>query len=354
VPDRPDIARLRAGFPPALLCVAAATLCACATLYQPTERRVQDSGNLRAEATEVEGPLRTVTLALEAAGPQRIEAIRLGSEHEPPCSSDTRLVALDARTGEHIELPQELDGAAAVKVALAAEHVRAPALTLDVDAPVVLGGAADAPTGYQARCLRVRLTAREPQVLWRARGPVWSTGGTVRVDVPAPRALDAPGAGATAELRGLRPVGPVRLALGGSFGGAGCRGHCPSVHYTKTSDGDDGLVGVFWHLGAFLGLERRVPLGRYALDLGAGAGSTVAVMSVPKDYVGERWAILGGPFATLRFIFPERDRPTGFSPAVMGGRQGIELQARRTLTLAPAPHDAGWFFSLGWSYEGPL
>ena len=332
-------------------CVAVATLCGCATIYQPTEPRGQEAAGLRFAVTEVEGPLRQVTVSLETADQQRIAALRLGSARQPPCAGTATLDVADADTGQVVELPRELDGAALVKVGIPRSQTLSPTLTLDVEAPVVVGP--DQLESPQPRCLRLPLTAAGRE-LWRSPRPLWSMGASVRWEVPAGVGPSGVGMGPTFEMRGLRPVGPVRALGGVTFGAAGCRRDCPPVDLATSSDDDTTLVGIFGHMGLLFGLEHRLELGRWGIELAAGGKVSFDVLQVPKGYGGDRLAVLMGPFAALRVTFPDTHPVAGFSPAIAGMLHGVELGVARPWSAGRGPHGGGWVFSLGTSFEGTL
>jgi hypothetical protein len=343
----PTIARARL----TAACVAAATVGGCATAYEPTEARWQEAAGLRAAVTEVEGPLREVRVSLETAGPQRIEAMRLAPARQPPCASTADLAVVDAASGQVLELPQELDGAAEVKLQIPRKESLIPALMLDVWAPVVIGP--EHSPSPQARCLRLPLTALD-RALWRARRPRWSMGASARWEIPVGVGPGGVGMGPTFEMRGLRPVGPVRALIGVTFGAAGCRRDCPPVDFATSSDGENTLVGIFGHMGLVLGLEHRLVLGRWGLELAAGGRGSFQVLQVPAGYPGDRLAVLLGPFAALRLTFPDTHPVTGFSPPIIGMLHGIELGVGRPWSAGRGPHGGGWIFSLGTSFEGTL
>jgi hypothetical protein len=259
---------------------------------------------------------------------------------------------VDATSGETIELPQDLDGAARVRLAVPRSRTSISGLTLDVEAPVVVGADRDA-VPAQRRCLRLPLTASD-RVLWSAPSPIWSMGASARWELPVGGAPGGVGMGPTFEMRGLRPLGPVRALGGLTFGAAGCRGDCPAKDLTTTSDDETGLVGFFGHMGLLLGLEHRLALGRWGIEVAAGGSSSFAVLQVPRGYQGARLSVLVGPFAALRLTFPDTHPVPGFSPAVAGMLHGIELGVRRPISLGRGPGDGAWIFSLGTSFEGTL
>jgi hypothetical protein len=316
------------------------------------EPRWQEAAGLRATVTDVQGPLHQTRVSLETAGPQRIEAVRLGTTGQAPCASGERVGLVDASSGETIELPQELDGAARVKLAVPWRRTLIPGLTLDVEAPVVVeqdDGAAPA----QPRCLRLPLTASD-RVLWGAPSPIWSMGASARWELPVGGAPGGVGMGPTFEMRFLRPLGPLRALVGVTFGAAGCRGNCPAVDLTTDSEDETSLVGIFGHMGLLLGLEHRVAIGRWGIEVAAGGSSSFAVLQVPKGYQGARLSVQVGPFAALRLTFPDTHPVAGFSPSVTGMLHGIELGVRRPISIGRGPGDGAWIFSLGTSFEGTL
>jgi hypothetical protein len=327
------------------LCIAVATLGGCATTWEPSAARPVEASGLRAELTGAQGTLHGVRLRLEAAGPQRIEAVRLGSTNGPPCASSAsgELVIHDATSRERIELPQELVGPAEVTADLPWQEVRGSHLTVDVESP--------GPTG--PRCLRLPLTAPD-QVLWQTHRPVWRMGASVRWDFPEGGAPGGVGQGPAIEMRWLREMGTLSPVLGLSFGGAGCRHDCPDVALSGSSDDDVTLTGTFAQLGLSLGLEHRWELGRWGLELGAGGNATMAHLQVPVGWEGPEWTALLGPYATVRLTLPDSHALTGFSTRVRGMLQGPELIVRRTSGFGRGASSAAWMFSLGWTFEGTL
>ena len=328
-----------------LACVACATVGACATNYVPSEPRPAAAGGLRAEIMEVQGPLQKLTVRLETAIPQRIESMSVGSIAQAPCSTTPLEGIEDRDSPTPIDLPRELDGAAVVIVAPAYGTVSGAGRTLDIK-----GAALEGASG----CLRLPLTPADDRLLWRAPTPAWSLAASLRWDVPA-SSLAGVGMGGMAEMRGGRPVGPVRLFGGLGFGWAGCRGRCPELGFVDTGDdeGDSQLVGLYYRLGLVLGAETRVPLGRWALEAGVGASTDIALLSAPNDFAGRRTVWLLGPVASLRLLFPDRHSMPGFSPAVEGMSHGVELTARH-LTAFGRSRESGWMFSLGWTFGGTL
>jgi hypothetical protein len=331
-----------------LACVACATVGACATNYMSTSPRPATAGGLRAEITDVEGPLRKLTVRLETTIPQRIESMSVGSMTRAPCSATPidSIEDFDHRTA--IDLPRDLDGAAAVIVAPPQVAVVGAGHTLDIKTA--------APPGDHG-CLRLPLTAADEDLLWRSPTPVWGMAASLRWDVPA-SSVAGVGMGGMAEMRGVRPWGPVRLVGGFAFGWAGCRGHCPELGFVNADDedGDSRLVGLFYRVGLVLGAETRVPLGRagrWALEAGAGASADVALLSAPADFRGPRHVWLLGPVASLRLLFPDSHPLPGFTPAVEGMVHGIELTARY-LTALGRSGESGWMFSVGWTFGGTL
>jgi hypothetical protein len=314
-------------------------------MWQPADPRSAELAGLRAELTGAEGTIHTVKLRLETSGPQRIEAVRLGASNLPPCAPSEPLALRDASSGEPIELPQELDGPAAVTVQLPWRQVRGSGLTVDVEASV---------DGGQPRCLRLPLTAAD-RVLWRTHEPVWRMGASARWDFPKGGAPAGVGQGPMFELRWLRELGALSPVFGLSFGAAGCRHDCPDTDLAPSSDdGDLTLVGTFAVVGLSLGVEHRLELGRWGLELGAGGSATVAALQVPEGWSGPRAAALLGPYATVRLTFPDTHALTGFSPRVNGMLHGVEVIVRRTTGFGRGSRDSAWMFSLGWSFEGTL
>jgi hypothetical protein len=209
----------------------------------------------------------------------------------------------------------------------------------------------------ESGCLRLPLTAAQEDLLWHSPAPAWGMAGSLRWEVPA-SSLAGVGMGGMAEMRGLRPLGPLRLFGGLGFGWAGCRGQCPELGFVDVDDddGDSRLVGLFYRLGLVLGAETRVPLGRagrWALEAGVGASADVALLSAPPDFTGRRAVWLLGPVASLRLLFPDRHPMPGFTPAVEGMIDGVELTARR-LTALGRRGESAWMFSLGWTFGGTL
>jgi hypothetical protein len=331
-----------------LACVACATVGACATNYMSTSPRPATAGGLRAEITNVEGPLRKLTVQLETSVPQRIESMSIGSMTQAPCSATPLEAIADRDSRTAIDLPRDLDGAAVVTVEPAHTAVVGAGRTLDIKTAALEGDSA---------CLRLPLTATHGDLLWRSPTPAWGMAASLRWDVPA-SSLAGVGMGGMAEMRGVRPWGPVRLVGGFDFGWAGCRGPCPELGFVDADDedGESRLVGLYYRVGLVLGAETRVRLGRagrWALEAGLGASADVALLSAPADFRGPRNLWLLGPVATLRLLFPDRHPLPGFTPAVEGMIHGVELTARH-LTALGRSGESGWMFSLGWTFGGTL
>jgi hypothetical protein len=322
-------------------------LAGCApAIYRPTEPRPALGPGVLIDLVSIRGAGDKAEVLLRTRQPTLIGPVSWASGDQEFCSSELSLaVGRDARVAEGEQAPPsfETNGEQTVFVDLSSgPRLAGPNLFLDFKID----------TGSVQGCLRLPLTAAGDQTLWRAHSAPWSVSLGARIDHPL-ASLGGTGARGTAELRVLRPLGPVRGFFGVTTGVASCRGaSCPPV---DSGDGeDDGASGMFVHVGGELGLDRRFALNqRWTLAAALGANVSVFHVSAPADWGGDKAATVAGPFASLTLFGLGNERPLpGFTPEARGAASGPELFIHRLTAFNRGPTESAWVIGFGWRVEG--
>jgi hypothetical protein len=322
-------------------CVAVASVCGCGTTYEATPPQPAVGDGVFVAITAIEATTLRATVELATASPRTIGSFHVGRVGLPGCAAAPSLAVRDVGTGEDLELPAVLDGAATVTVRLPPRALDEPGVTLDVE---TRPSDSESPVG----CVRATLTSAAERVAFHARGPLWGYGLGVRVGVPV-HARGGIGASWTAEAVAVRTVRDLRAVFGVSFGWAGCRGDCPELAFANDGDGWT-ISGLFAHVGSSAGLAGRIPVGPLRLDLTGGVETSFAFLSGVAPG-GEDVATQIGPFASLKLTHARSSRVRGFAPALARTANGIELRAARLSTFSRSPTGTAWLLSIGWTFD---
>jgi hypothetical protein len=319
----------------------AAAGCA-ATTYRPTAPRPVFGPGVQVDLVSIRGAAHEAEVAIRTQQPTLIGPMTLSTADKESCSS-TEALTVGTRTDgsdfARISDAFEVQSSEVVFVELGpSAAVARPGVFLDMKVD----------TSADRGCLRVPLTAAGGETLWRAERNPSSLSAGVRFDTPL-SALGGTGARLSFEFRALFPVGPLRLLYGVTFGGATCRGSdCPDFD----TSGDDGeIAGLFGHGGVEVGVERRMPIGRWSLSATLGGSISVFRLGAPDDYRGDRTAGVAGPSVSLTLLGSGADLIPGFVPAAHRGANGPELFLQRLTAFGRGPTESAWVIGLGWRIE---
>lgn len=320
----------------------AAAGCA-ATTYHPTEPRPVAGPGVQVDVVSIRGAAHEAEITIRVQQATLIGPVSLSTADKESCSSTEALpVGYRAQGSEFARINDafEVNNTDVVLVELGSgPDVARPGLFLDLKVD----------TSAAQGCLRTPLTAAGTETLWRAERSPWALSAGLRFDAPL-SPLEGTGSRLSLEFRALFPVGPVRLLYGLTFGGATCRGgDCPSV---GTYGDDAEIAGLFGHAGAEVGVERRVPIGRWSLAVTLGGSISVFHLGAPDDYTGERTAGVAGPFASLTLFGSRADIIPGFAPPARRGAHGPELFFQRLTAFGRGPTESAWVAGFGWRIEG--
>jgi hypothetical protein len=309
----------------------AAAGCA-ATTYRPTEPRPVAGPGVQVDVMSIRGAAHEAEVAIRVQQPTLIGPVTLSTADKESCSSTEALpVGYRAQGSDFAQITDafEVNNTDVVFVELGSgPEVARSGLFLDLKVD----------TSAAQGCLRTPLTAAGNETLWRAERAPWALSAGLRFDAPL-SPLEGTGSRLSLEFRALFPVGPVRLLYGLTFGGATCRGgNCPSVG----TYGDDAEMGV----------ERRVPIGRWSLAVTLGGSISVFHLGAASDYTGERTAGVAGPFASLTLFGSRADIIPGFAPPARRGAHGPEVFFQRLTAFGRGPTESAWVAGFGWRIEG--
>jgi hypothetical protein len=324
--------------------LAALAVAGCAvTTYRPAEPRPVMGPGVQVDIVSVRGAAHEAEIAIRAQQPTLIGPVSVSTADKESCSSPDALPVghrADGSDFSRIDDAFEVNRAEVVFAELpSGAEIARPGVFLDLKVD----------TGSEQGCLRMPLTAAGTETLWRAERAPWTLSAGLRFDTPL-SSLEGTGSRLSAEFRALFPVGPVRLLYGLTFGGATCRGgDCPSV---GTDSNDGAFAGLFGHAGAELGVERRMPIGRWSLSVTAGGSIAIFHLGAPSDYPGEQDAGVAGPFASLTLFVPRADIIPGFAPTARRGAHGPELFIQRVTAFGRGPTESAWVAGFGWRIEG--
>ncbi|HEY7371435.1 MAG TPA: hypothetical protein VIF57_04595 [Polyangia bacterium] len=324
----------------ALATVVLAGGCAT-TVYRPTEPRPVMGPGVQLDVVSVRGAAHQAEVEIRTQQSTLIGPASWSTADREACSA-TQALAISQRPQPDVlnPLPNafEVNGAEVVFVELGnGRELAQPGLFLDVKVD----------TGAAQGCLRAPLTAAGSETLWRADQRPWALSAGLRFDAPL-ESLEGTGARLSAEFRALFPVGPVRLLYGVILGGASCRGSdCPALG----DDGDVGVTGLFFHIGGELGIERRIPLGRWSLSFTAGGSISAFHLGAQSDYMGGQNAGVAGPFASVTLFAPRAEIIPGFAPPARRGTHGPELIVQHLTAFGRGPTENAWALGFGWRIE---
>jgi len=328
--------------------VAAALVLACGcatTVYRPTEPRPVMGPGVLVDVMSVRGAAHEAEISIRAQQSTLIGPVSWATGNKESCSSpDAVAVGHRDEHGALTMIPEafEVNGTDVVFVQLGAgREIAQRGLFLDVKVD----------TGDAQGCLRMPLTAAGSETLWRAERRPWSLSAGLRFDTPL-EPLEGTGSRLATEFRALFPVGRLRLLYGVIVGGATCRGaDCPPLE----SFGDDengGVSGIFFQIGGELGVERRIPIGRWSLSITAGGSISYFRLGAVPDYAGGRNVGEAGPFASLTLFGPRAELIPGFDPPTGGGAHGPEIFVQRLTAFGRGPTESAWAVGFGWRVEG--
>jgi hypothetical protein len=313
----------------------------CATVYQPAGERAPQSGPaVSADLTRVRG--RAVVISLKATKAASVGVPRLALTSDAPCQA-----GIELEWGPEI---QGLDANGRVVDVLGARELevrlrrREPLLRhgLVIELPV------ESQDDGEEECLRLPLTAPGDEILWRATPRRWDAGMAFRVEQPTDF-VGVVGTTVTVEARLVRPTGRLRPAVALDFGFATCWQDCPGL-----PQGSSWIDRLYMHLGTVVSVDLRIPLGRWALDVGPGVSARFFAPVTGDDSSESRATGQLGVRGSFRLMIPSPALP-GFSPQDRFA-SGPELFVERRYGSgggAGAPVfivGAGW----NWGFEGPL
>jgi len=326
-----------------LVVFAFAAACATTT-YRPTEPRPVMGPGVQLDVVSIRGAAREAEVEIRTQQPTLIGPMSWSTGDRESCSA-TAALPLGRRPEKDVlvTVPDafEVNGVDSVFVDLGSgREIAQRNLFLDVKVD----------TGDAQGCLRTPLTAAGPETLWTAERRPWALSAGLRFDTPlAP--LEGTGSRISVEFRALFPVGPLRLFYGVVMGGASCRGaDCPSIEFYGNDD-NGGLAGLFFHIGGELGIERRIPLGRWSLSITVGGSIAEFRLGAGPEYAGGQNVGVAGPFASLTLFGPRAELIPGFAPPARRGAHGPEIFLERLTAFGRGPAESAWAVGLGWRFE---
>ena len=332
------------GAAPAALALAVACGCA-ATSYRPTEPRPVMGPGVLVDVMSIRGAAHEAEVSIRTQQSTLIGPVSWSTADKESCSSTQALPIVNhPESGIAQRIPDafEVNGAGVVFVQLdIGREIAQRGLFLDFKVD----------TGDARGCLRVPLTASGSETLWRAEGRPWSLSAWLRFDTPL-EPLEGTGSRLSTEFRALFPVGRFRLLYGIIVGGATCRGgNCPPLE-AYGDDENGGVSGLFFQIGGELGIERRIPMGRWSLAITAGGSISEFHLGAPPDYGGGRNVGVAGPFASLTLFAPRPDLIPGFDPPAGRASHGPEIFVQRLTAFGRGPTESAWALGFGWRIEG--
>lgn len=315
---------------------------ACATVYEPAgERLAASEKGVSADIKAIVG--RKAILAVEAKAPATIAVPRLASLSERPCESRIQLSWWRGTEGWDLRSNSvEVAGVRQLAVHLGS-HRNLLRNGLVVDLPLH--------TEAGEACLRIPLTGMHNEILWRATAERWDGGMSIRADYPS-TSLGGVGPSLIMEGRVVHPIDAWRPAFGLNFGPAVCRENC-----RLPTDTYESIAYLFIHLGTVLGVDYRIPVEGWALDVGPSLSASVNLLAgngYGNGYGGSRAESELAARLSLRIVIPGRSVP-GFSPRD-GAASGPELTVERRIGFGRGSGQSGFAVAAGWSwsFEGPL